>query len=82
MGKLKKYGSYIITFFVSFICVTLCQPYSITSLVLLKISNCGIRKMMIFCTYDCFNVPHYIKGGRKLNKIALKTIAFLTQMFV
>ena len=56
--------------------VTLCQFYSITSPVLLKVSNYGERKMKTFCKYGCFSKSRYIKGGIKLHKSVLNTIAF------
>ena len=49
------------------------QLYSITSPVLLKISNYGPRKM-ILCIYDRFSTSHYIKGGKLLHEIALNKI--------
>ena len=44
---------------------------------LLKLSNYGMRKVNIFGIYGRFSISRYIKGGRKLDKIALNTIAFL-----
>ena len=51
MGTFKKYVTYIMTLFIPFTCVTLCQLYSITSPMLLKVSNYGIRKINIFSIY-------------------------------
>ena len=65
------------TFFIPYTYVTLCQLYSITSLVFLKISNYGMMKMKIFCVYGCFIASRYSKGGRKSHRIALNAIAFL-----
>ena len=77
MGTFKKYVACMMALFIPFTCVTLCQLYSITSPVLLKISNYGMRKTKIFCIYGYFLISRFIKGGRKLHKIALNTIAFL-----
>ena len=77
MGTLKQFVIYIMKFFIPFTCVTLCQLYSITSSVLWKVSNYGMRKIENFCIHCCFSETHYIKGGRKSNTIALNTIAFL-----
>ena len=56
----KKYVTRIMIFFIPFTCVTLCKLYFKTSPMLLKISNYGMRKMKIFCIYDCFSMSHYI----------------------
>ena len=76
-GDIKKVCHLHNDIFYSIQLVTLCQLYSITFPVLLKISNYGMRKMKTFCKYGCFSISHYIKGGRKLHKIALNAIAFL-----
>ena len=61
-----------------YLCHTLSSLlYHLPSPVLLKISNYGIRKIKIFCIYGYFLISRYIKGGGKLHKIALNTIAFL-----
>ena len=54
----------------------------ITSHVPLRWTNYGIRKLKIFCFYECFSVSRYIKGGRKLHKIAWSTITFLDNVCV
>ena len=69
MGPFKKYVTFMMRFFNSFTCVTLCQLHSITFLVLLfyslKITNSRIRENKIFCMYGCFSVLWYIKEVRK-----------------
>ena len=54
MGTFEKYVTWIMIFFIRFSCVTFCKLYFKSSLVLLKISNYGMRKMKIFCIYGCF----------------------------
>ena len=73
MGIFKKYVTWIMILFIPFTYVTLCKLYFITSPVLLKIPNYGIRKMKIFCIYGCLSISHYIKEGRKLHKVALQS---------
>ena len=58
MGPFKKYITCIITYFNPFILVTVCQFYSVPSLVLFNKNekNYGIKEKKLFCIYGCFIV--------------------------
>ena len=60
MGIFKMYVTWIMIFFIPFTCIIVWKLYFKTSPVLLKISNYGMKKMKIFCIYDCFSMSQYI----------------------
>ena len=57
-GTIQKVGTCIMPFFIPLTCITLCQYYSITSLVLFtKNSKLWNERKDV--------LPHYIKGSRE-----------------
>ena len=65
MGPFKKYVTCIMTFFIPFTYVTLCQFYSITfPLLITKINKLWNKRKKHFL-YIWFTVSCYVKVGRK-----------------
>ena len=73
MGAFKKYVTWIMIFFIPFACVTLCKLYFKTPCIIKNIKLWNERNEDFLYVWLLQHITLYIKGGRKLHKIALQS---------